>query len=393
MYKNKYPVILLHGFMGFGEQDGIDKFWSYWGFRPDIHLIQYLRSENYEVFAPSIGPVGSAWDRACDAYYRIIGGTVDYGKVHSEKYHHARFGRTYPGILPDWGQPGRHEKIDLVGHSFGGPTVRVLADLLADGSEEERAGTDPDDLSPLFAGGKAEYLHSITTLAGVNNGTSCASSLGKKGVRVINTLYLSVASVLGDTPIVDKLIDFHMDQWGIQQDPAKREKAELHLPKVREIHNFNQNARDSVGYEMQIEGMYVMNQELHAVPNVYYFAVPSCMSDEKGRMERKSSVIAKIGSILTQNKRGHDNSLRRFGFDPDTWWPEDGFVNTEGTKAPFTEPSADLPADVSTVKPGMWYNWPVQHLSHVSFMGADMKKKDYYAWFDVFMNFLNKIPD
>jgi hypothetical protein len=24
MYKNKYPVILLHGFMGFGEQDGID---------------------------------------------------------------------------------------------------------------------------------------------------------------------------------------------------------------------------------------------------------------------------------------------------------------------------------------------------------------------------------
>ena len=64
MYKNKYPVILLHGFMGFGEQDGIDKFWSYWGFRPDINLIQYLRSENYEVFAPSIGPVGSAWDRA-----------------------------------------------------------------------------------------------------------------------------------------------------------------------------------------------------------------------------------------------------------------------------------------------------------------------------------------
>lgn len=135
MYKNKYPVILLHGFMGFGEQDGIDKFWSYWGFRPDINLIQYLRSENYEVFAPSIGPVGSAWDRACDAYYRIVGGTVDYGKVHSEKYHHARFGRTYPGILPDWGQPGRHEKIDLVGHSFGGPTVRVLAYLLADGSE------------------------------------------------------------------------------------------------------------------------------------------------------------------------------------------------------------------------------------------------------------------
>ena len=44
--------------------------------------------------APSMGPFTSAWDRACEVYAQLVGGTVDYGKAHSEKYGHERYGRT-----------------------------------------------------------------------------------------------------------------------------------------------------------------------------------------------------------------------------------------------------------------------------------------------------------
>ena len=35
-------------------------------------------------------------------FYQIKGGTVDYGKEHSARHGHARFGRTFPGLYPAW---------------------------------------------------------------------------------------------------------------------------------------------------------------------------------------------------------------------------------------------------------------------------------------------------
>lgn len=111
MKKSTCAAVFVHGFMGFGEQDGIYKYVPYWGWLgKNTDAMTHLREKGYEVYAPSVGPVNSAWDRAVDTYYQIVGGTVDYGKVHSEKYGHKRFGRTYPGLIPDLGQPGAHEK-------------------------------------------------------------------------------------------------------------------------------------------------------------------------------------------------------------------------------------------------------------------------------------------
>jgi len=171
---NKYPTVLIHGFFGFGESDMIDKFMHYWGFRPDRNVAKHLVKTGHEVFYPSLGPFNSSWDRSCILYAYLFGGRVDYGKVHSEKYGHARYGRTYPGVLKDWGKPGNHAKINIVGHSFGGPTVITFANLLTRGNAEEVAGTPADELSPLFKGGQGDLLHTVTTLTGVNNGTTLA---------------------------------------------------------------------------------------------------------------------------------------------------------------------------------------------------------------------------
>ena len=33
---NQYPIILVHGFMGYGDEDGVSRFLSGWGFGPGI---------------------------------------------------------------------------------------------------------------------------------------------------------------------------------------------------------------------------------------------------------------------------------------------------------------------------------------------------------------------
>ena len=395
MKKSTCAAVFVHGFMGFGEQDGIYKYVPYWGWLgKNTDAMTHLREKGYEVYAPSVGPVNSAWDRAVDTYYQIVGGTVDYGKVHSEKYGHKRFGRTYPGLIPDLGQPGAHEKIDLIGHSFGAPTVRVLAELLPNGCQEEIEGTPAEELSELYKGGH-HCIRSVTTLAGVNNGTTLASFLRERGVLAINDLYLGVNTMFGNSIFADKLIDFHMDQWGVNDDPAAREKTKIRSPFARwkNIQRFDENVRDSVGFEMQIEGMYDMNQSIHCAPDIYYFAHPSGNSHSTSCdievMNRDASILAKVVGLITGSY--HNTTLQRYGYSRPAWDSQDGFVNTECAKAPYNEPQADYAEGVE-LEPGKWYNMPVERLSHVSYMGMDMKKGPFFEYYDNLMEFLEKLP-
>jgi len=100
--QNSYPVVCVHGFAGFGEDELISKMFPYFGlWNGDVRKVS--RNLNLDCCIPSLGPFSSAWDRACELYTHIVGGTVDYGKVHSEKNGHKRFGRTYDALIPDWG--------------------------------------------------------------------------------------------------------------------------------------------------------------------------------------------------------------------------------------------------------------------------------------------------
>ena len=85
----------------------------------------------------SVGPLSSACDRACELYAQLTGTTVDYGAAHAAEYGHARYGATYDKpLFAGW---SASKKINLVGHSFGGATIRLFIDILADGSAEEQA--------------------------------------------------------------------------------------------------------------------------------------------------------------------------------------------------------------------------------------------------------------
>ena len=120
--ENDYPIILVHGFLGWGtdEMSG----YNYWGGKND--LAAHLDSLGYTVYVATVGPVSSNWDRAVELYYCIKGGQVDYGKSHADRYGIVQkpVGKTYPGLYPEWdaGHP-----VHLIGHSMGGLAARTYA--------------------------------------------------------------------------------------------------------------------------------------------------------------------------------------------------------------------------------------------------------------------------
>lgn len=396
--RNNYPIILVHGFMGYGDEDGLSRFISGWGFSFTKNAVKHLNNCGYECYAPACGPVNNLWDRACELWYHLVGGKVDYGKYHSELYGHKRYGRTYPGVLKDWGTPGDHAKINLVGHSFGGPTARVLAQLLAYGSKEEQECTPEEELSDLFKGGKADWVRSITTLAGVNNGTTLADFMRVGGAKAFQAGYFGIATMLGESPFNSQLIDFHLEQWGIMANPESKKSLYLHSPfsKREEIKNYNKNRRGGIVFEMQEKYIYELNQELSALPNVYYFARPACAShEENGKwvVNKDASLMAKLVGKLTfiGNKYGDP----KYGYNPETWLPHDGFVNTEAARAPYSEPSADWPGDdvdATTLKPGIWYVFEPSDFDHTGLMGMGAPKAKYHGYFQSVAEQVSALP-
>ena len=207
--------VFCHGMLGFGEDELVNKFMPYWGGFSGS-LPKRLRKQGYEAVAPSFSSIGGAWDRACEVYAALTGTTVDYGIAHSKKYGHDRYGKTYEkAMLPNWGQPaddGGIQRIHLLGHSFGGATVRMLSHLMTYGSEEERAVTPADELSPLFAGGKGDWLKSVTAIAGPFEGTTVIDAIGilVPTLKVIS--FVGLANIMGNTPF-RKVYDMQLVQW------------------------------------------------------------------------------------------------------------------------------------------------------------------------------------
>lgn len=77
---NNYPIILVHGFMGFGRDELLG--YKYWGGVVDLQ--EKLNASGHETYTATVGPVSSNWDRACELYAYIVGGTVDYGEAHAK---------------------------------------------------------------------------------------------------------------------------------------------------------------------------------------------------------------------------------------------------------------------------------------------------------------------
>uniref|UniRef100_K3WFI2 Lipase-like C-terminal domain-containing protein n=1 Tax=Globisporangium ultimum (strain ATCC 200006 / CBS 805.95 / DAOM BR144) TaxID=431595 RepID=K3WFI2_GLOUD len=267
--QNKYPIVLVHGFSGWGRDELLGlKYWG--GIQGDLQ--EQLKAQGYTVYTASVGPFSSNWDRAVELYAQIKGGRADYGAKHSTTHGHTRMGRTYPGLYPEWGNVvnGKVNKIHLIGHSMGGQTVRMLAQLLAKGSAGSPTGTEDPTSNSLFAGGK-DWIHSITSISTPNQGTTLANGFAEIG-DTVKGLLATVVSVLNlGGSATEMLYDAKLDQWGITPK-AKTESLGNYINRVFKSPIFNPGFKDVCLWSLSTQGAAEESTWVQTLPNVYYFS-------------------------------------------------------------------------------------------------------------------------
>ncbi len=397
-YKNKYPYIFVHGMMGWGESEKMYAM-PYWGMVCGS-LVKQLRESGIEAYAPKVSPVGSAWDRACELYAILAGTTVDYGVAHSREKGHNRYGRKYTALVEGWGQPmadGKIKKVHLLGHSFGGATMRMLVELLENGSEEERAATPANELSPLFAGGHGDWVKSLTAISAPHDGTTFTHAFPKLMVGVTYGV-LALGSIVGNTA-ANKFYDFHMEQWGLTTVPGNLtyKRNMLNIKSIKKI----VKAKDNVFADLKIDQAMDMNKNIHTSPNVYYFSVAGNGTKPVGDgtyVRDKIMIFAFIpfakimGRFPLQTINGADVN--------EEWRPNDGLVSLESARYPHLEPHCTFEeVKNSPVKKGIWHVLPDAVADHGTVIGGSLsfigkgKTAPYKATYGYWLNFLENLPE
>ena len=376
--KNRYPVVLLHGMFGYGQQQITTNKVPYFGlWVKDIRVM--FNEMGIPCVAPSMGPFTSAWNRACEVYAQLFGGTVDYGKAHAAKYGMERFGATYDTpLLPQWGtldENGELIKVNIIGHSFGGVTGRLLTELMVNGSAEERAATDPDDLSPLFQGGHKGWVHSITTLASPHNGASCLE--GKVGV-VMRHICRGICDVFNfvDVTPARAIYNIGLGMYGLT--PEKGDFKNVWKDQGYKKYMFEME--DTIIADLTYEGAHALNDRLPEQPDVYYFShrgyrsFPTLFGNQLP--SPKAFPLINILGFFMGRQSVPDL--------PDkSWRRNDMVINTISGEAPDGAKRKDLKDGKlpRSLKPATWYVYPAEWKDHMSFLGWTMKKEaigDYY---------------
>lgn len=368
---NDYPIVLVHGFIGWGRSEmSVGNVTLYhWGGFTDIQ--EELKADGNVVYTAEMGPFSSNWDRVCELYAQVMNNPViDYGKVHSEKFNHDRF-KPNPLYDPNGGDwfNGK-EKIHIICHSMGASTSRMFVDLLEDGSiEEMNAGYA--DISPLFDATQdtTGLVHSVTTIAGINNGTTLANCISEL-IPTVQELVAGIGAMAGGFDCDNPIYDFKMGQFGL--DRKDNEDWLAYLERVRSSSIWQTD--DVCLYDLKPTGMHEINGWVEAHPNVYYFSYTTEQTYRRSwpaphyQLPRIDMfpVLMPLGLMI-----GTYSGTLDYGIVIDSsWWENDGVVNTKAQKYPFLN-SMDMVMEYNgTPQIGMWNHMGLLDSDHWDIMGC-----------------------
>lgn len=370
--ESEYPFVFVHGLMGWGATDDMYGITPYWGMT-SCNILDYLNGMGYECYAAKVGPLSSAWDRACELYAQLTGTTVDYGIAHSQEKGHERFGRSYDDpMFEGW---NAEKKINLVGHSFGGATIRMFLEILTNGAEEEveaakKAGTE---VSEFFTGGKGDWVYSLTALSAPHNGSTYTECGGTLLDLLVELVYNFDASLGINEKL--KLIDPQLEHFGLE---LKDGESMIHyLTRVLGSEKFLSH-NDNALYDLGVDNAMAINDKIDMQDGVYYFSVYG-ISTHKSLLGSKqlpnidmmpvlSPFAAKLGSYSGVYTKGG------FYID-DSWLPNDGLVNEASAQYPFkSDGTADSykiwTAKTGKFEVGVWNVMPAEPYDHLSIAGG-----------------------
>lgn len=268
-----YSYVFVHGMGGWGPHYEEMPYWGGWA-DSEGDVLEMYNSNGIEAYAASVGPFNSAWDRACELYAQLMGTVVDYGAAHSAEHNHDRYGRdfTSEAIM---GEPWDcTNPINIVGHSFGGHTVRLFASLMAYGDEAEVAATG-DETSPLFVGGNEKCINALITFSGVHNGSPIANLIyDNSTIMSVIGFFANILGVVFGKSIL-MYDDVQLGHFGI----TAKENQEKAVFSWERIKNFA-TTKDICGYDMTLRGAQELNSRIRLSPYTYYYSYSTISTEE-----------------------------------------------------------------------------------------------------------------
>ncbi len=362
--KNDYPIVLIHGFFGWGNNEMGN--YRYWGGNKDIQ--KTLEDNGYRVFNVSIGPISSNWDRAVEVYYQLKGGQVDYGHGHSKKYGLIQkpVDKEYKGLYPEWDE---NHPVHLIGHSMGGQTARMLQYLLETELYENVNGKNKEK-SELLGKSNRGWISSITSLATPHDGSTLADIVTKTFPFI--QYFIGLAGVVGTN-----FYNFDLSQWNLIRGPD-----ETWSSYVRRMRSHKAwGTKNISAWDLSVDGAAELNSFLNASPDIYYFSfVFSATSKDKstGYHIPNKDVFLLIRSRA--KLLGSKIVFKSDGSETDsTWWENDGIVNVRSMKGPTSGQNGPDPI-VHFVKSdpliqGQWYTFDKINLDHYQSVGHMLPKE------------------
>ncbi|KAF9076043.1 alpha beta-hydrolase [Rhodocollybia butyracea] len=382
------PLVIVEGFLGHTGP-------VIWG-----GFERYLNKECYgckrDVIFTSVGPVSSLHDRACDLYYALVGGTVDYGEEHSAIHNHSRHGRTNTGLYPQWSS---RNPLHFLGHSIGGPTIIKLQHLLNQGHFGSHAHPDwirsVNTISSPFRGTQAVYTLGECADAAPRVHSFSPGSIIAKGVHLIS--YLS--------PILPRSLDLHTES----RQMSFRDISIVSL--MRQLWKSDwAESRDATPFDVTFEAADKREADQEGKPHskTFYRSCATYMT-QKSQGDRNTHSVSFIRSPLLSHLA---RAIGAFDFStirpiPSFLRPEEGICTPSDFLDPCTILSEDYWANDGVVPlftqwhpfrcsstqchhsemkglplPGIWYVEQRDNTSHfalVPFWYATVQQKQYWT--------------
>ena len=356
--KNNYPIVLIHGFIGWGPEEMGG--YNYWG--GNYSYVEYLDSLGYEVYNVSVGPISSNWDCAVEAYYQIKGGQVDYGEKHSKQYGIIQkpVGKKWPGLYPKWDVD---HPIHIIGHSMGGQTARRLQYLLETQIYVDSSQTIPES-SDLLGQKHQNWIRSITTMSSPHNGTTL-SDIVTKSVPFLQD-FIGLAAVMDN-----RFYSFDLEQWGFKKN--NEESWSRYFTRIRSHSAWG--TKNFSSWDVSLEGARQLNTVAVANKNIYYFSFATS-NTHLDTLSGNHVPNKDMSLILRPNARAMGKKIDYWADSKSTdstWFENDGIVNTISMMRPTTGLNGPDPITIhkgnNDFVPGSWYYMGKLTMDHRTLMG------------------------
>ncbi|KAI0244056.1 hypothetical protein L0F63_002726 [Massospora cicadina] len=336
-------------------------------FEAPYRLLDYWRETKKAI--PSAVPVhpssvGSHHDRACEIFFEIKGGRVDYGKEHSRKFCHSQFEIQHEGLIPDWDESN---PVVLVGKGYGAQTCLYLQYLLA--TDFFKCNTN------------ASWIKGIISIEGSLSGSTLPYLRGllpgtKTVIHPISFLQfllgvLHLVLWLDWQPILQLFDLAQMRHWSLSQRAGASFWGALF---GRSQYAYFE---DNFIYDYSVEGSLWHSKLYHLSPNCLYLNYIRDGSVRSRVTNRHLPRLSNLGCFFTGLRLGRASfppkiEVRVLGGESSSvYWENDGYLSVRSQLPPSHHAvrfnlelgNKILDPILYPLHPGMWHNVYVHHSS------------------------------